>query len=361
MWRRQLLQYFPGLELLPRGCYVVGGAVRDLILERPPLDVDVASAEPLEAAHAISSRVIRLGDESHLTAWRVVLPPERGGHVYDFAALEGGAIETDLARRDFTVNAMAVDLDRDTLIDPFGGREDARSRMVRMVAASNFDDDPLRVLKGVRMAVRYGMEIDPATLEAMRERAPRVPDVAEERVTYELSLILSSNRFRRAVSLLSKTSLAASLGLQVGEFHADDVSLAGALAILVADPRAYGRRWRWSEAVTRETLALGQLIERHDRLALFDAGERVARQLPPVLRALGREESLDFPDFAITPLLSGNEIASFAGIEPGPQLGRIKRALVEAQVSREVATRDEAVAFVAAKATAETRGVTEPE
>lgn len=351
MWRERLTRDFPGLEKLPRGCFVVGGAVRDLILERQPLDVDIASADPLAAAHSISRRVIRLGNEEHLSAYRVVLPAEKGGHSYDFAALEGGEIATDLARRDFTVNAMAIDLDRDELLDPFDGKGDALARVVRMVDPSNFDDDPLRVLKGVRMAVKYGLSIEPGTLAAMRARAPMIATVAEERVTYELSLILSANALRKARALLESTGLAAALGLEMREVASDEISLAGALALLIKDPRAYGKRWRWSEAVTRQTIALQQLMVKHDRLDLFDAGDEVARQLPALLRAIGREEALDWPDFATRPLLTGEEIASLAALEPGPQLGKVKRALLEAQVMGAVTTKDEATAFVAARAT----------
>jgi len=98
----------------------------------------------------LGRNVIRLGREEHLSAWRVV----DGPHVYDFAALLDGSIDADLARRDFTVNAMAVDLNTGVLLDPHDGRADLSRRLVRMINASNFDDDPLRVLKAVRMAVR---------------------------------------------------------------------------------------------------------------------------------------------------------------------------------------------------------------
>ncbi|HEX2121553.1 MAG TPA: hypothetical protein VHL59_07920, partial [Thermoanaerobaculia bacterium] len=208
--------------------------------------------------------------------------------------------------------------------------------LVRMVRAENFDDDPLRTLKGVRMAVKYGFEVEPATLEAIRARADRIAEVASERVTYELSVIFSSDQFRKAVDLLRRTGLARPLGLRTREFHADDVSLAGALALLYDEPRS------------RDALTLQRLIEHHDRVALYDAGDAIARQLPAVLRALGRDDALDWPDFSIRSLLTGEEIAALKQIEPGPELGRIKRALLEAQIRGEVRTKEEARAFVAA-------------
>jgi tRNA nucleotidyltransferase/poly(A) polymerase len=344
-WRDELLRRFPKLDRLGPDAYVVGGAIRDLLAGREPADVDVACLDPLAAAKRIRDRVIRLGDDGHLTAWRVV----DGAHTYDFAALLDDAIEPDLARRDFTVNAMAVDLGRDVLLDPHGGQADLDKRLVRMVQASNFDDDPLRTLKGVRMAVRYDMTLEPATLEAIRLRAPRIADVAVERVSYELSVILSSNAFRRGVDLLAQTGLAEPLGLRIGDVHADDVPLAAALAILVADPKQQARRWRWSAGLLRDVQTLQQLAGSHDRMELYDAGPELAQQLEPLLRALGRDSALDLPDFSIRPLLTGEQIAELTTLPPGPELGALKRALLEAQVRGEVRTREEGERFVRAR------------
>jgi hypothetical protein len=337
-WRDELTRRFPKLARLDPDSYIVGGAIRDLLLGREPADVDVACLDPLAAAKKIRDRVIRLGDAEHLSAYRVV----DNEHVYDFAELLDHDLDADLARRDFTVNAMAVALADDALIDPHGGRRDLELRLVRMVRASNFDDDPLRTLKGVRMAVKYGFALDEATLEAIRERAPRIRDVAAERVVYELSVILSSNAFSRAVDLLDRTGLAAALGLNGIQAPADDLSLAASYALLVDDPRAYGEQWKWSELLIREVLTLQRLMQHHDRQALYDAGETIARQLPPLLP----DQDLDWPDFAIKALLTGEEIAQLTGIAPGKELGDLKRKLVEAQVRGAVRTREDAMRFV---------------
>jgi hypothetical protein len=333
--RDELLRRFPALAKLPPRSYVVGGAIRDLLLGREPLDVDVACDDAASVARSIRKNVVTLGRE--LTAYRII----HRDRIYDFADTLDGDIARDLRRRDFTVNAMAIDLASGELLDPFDGQRDVRERIVRMVDPKNFDDDPLRVLKGVRMAVKYGFEIEPATHEAMRARASTIANVAAERVTVELSMILSSNAFRRAVALLRDFPL-----FDGGDFHADDVSLAGSYALLAKDARAFAERWRWSESLLREVLTLQRLIEHHDRIALFDAGEKIARQLPAVLRALGRDETLDWPDFTIAPLLTGDEIALVASLPPGRELGARKRALVEAQVKGDVTTREEAEAFV---------------
>lgn len=344
-WREELTRRFPALAKLGSDCFIVGGAVRDLLLGREPADADVACTDPEATARTIRNRVIRLGDQEQLSAYRVV----DGEHTYDFAEIVGGDIETDLARRDFTMNAMAVDLTHDRLLDPHGGQRDITARLVRMVKPSNFDDDPLRMLKGVRMAVTYDFAIETETLEAIRARAPRIVEVAVERVMFELSLILSARKLGTAVDLLQRTGLAQPLGLERRALSpsAHDVSLAGAYALLIEDPRAHAERWRWSADLLRDVLTLQRLIDTHDRIALYDAGENVAMQLPAVLRAFGRDDRLDLPDFSTRTLLGGEEIARLRGIEPGQELGRIKRALLEAQLRGEVTTREDAERFVA--------------
>jgi len=343
--RDELLRLFPRLRQLPSDCFVVGGAVRDLIIGTAPADVDVACLDPLACARLLRRKVIRLGREEHLSAYRVV----DGAHVYDFAALLDGEIDADLARRDFTVNAMAVELQSGALLDPHDGQGDLKRRTVRMINAANFDDDPLRMLKAVRMAVRFDFSVDEKTLAAIRERAARIGEVAAERVAYELTVILSTNQFRRATALLHESQLDVPLfgrSVDASSFHADDVPFAAALAILASDARAFVKRWRLSDALMRDIQALQRLVVSHSLYELYEAGERVATELPPMLRALGCDDRIVLPDFAMRPLLTGDEIAQIAGIAAGPRVGVLKRALLEAELEKKVATREEAEEFV---------------
>jgi tRNA nucleotidyltransferase/poly(A) polymerase len=345
-----LLRSFPALERIPPGNYVVGGAIRDLIRGAQPLDVDIASPDPLPTARLIASRVIRLGTGDHLSAWRVV----GGEHVYDVAQILDGSIAADLARRDFTVNAMAVDLGSGELLDLHGGQRDLRSRLVRMIDASNFDDDPLRMLKAVRMAVVLRFAIDEPTMEAIRVRAESLVKVAAERVAYELQVIFSAGAFRTAVGLLHRTGLDAVLFgrlLDAAAYHADDLTLAASYVLLVRDPREFARRWRWSANLLHEVTTLQSLIDHHDAIALYDAGASIAAQLPALLRAIGKELAVPTRDlFAIRPLLTGEDISEMTGIPPGPELGARKRSLLEAQIRGEVRTRAEAERFVRERA-----------
>jgi len=346
--RDTLLRLFPRLRDLPLDAYVVGGAVRDLIFGVAPADVDVACLDPLACARVLRRKVIRLGREEHLSAYRVV----DGPHVYDFAALLDGSIDADLARRDFTVNAMAIDLSSCDLLDPHDGRGDLQRRLVRMIDASNFDDDPLRMLKAVRMAVRFDFRIDEATLAAIRPRAARIAGVSVERVAYELTVIFSANAFRRAVALLHETGLDVPIfGRAITEtFHSDDVPLAAALALLAGDAHSFAKRWRLSDALMHEIQILQRLRENHSLFDLYDAGERVAHELPPLLRALGHDDAVALPDFAMQPLLTGDEIASIAGIAPGPRVGVLKRALLEAELEGRITTREKAEDFIRGQA-----------
>lgn len=341
-WLDEILQRFPLLKRVSpkHGVYAVGGLVRDLLVNIEPNDADVACADALACAQSLGRKVITLGRD-HLSAYRIV----DGGHIYDFAPLLAGDIGIDLARRDFTVNAMAVDLASGELLDPFDGRGDLQRRLVRMVDPKNFDDDPLRMLKGVRMVVKYRYDFDPATLDAIRARAATITSVAVERVTAELEMIFSAGQFRRALALLRETGLDAPLfGFEVdaAQWHADDVSLAGAYALLFRDPHPFA----WCVPLLREITTLQRLLADPSLYELYDAGETLARQLPPMLRALGRDANVAMPDFATTSLLAGNEIAALLGEKPGPRVGQLKRALLEAQLHGEVTTREEAERFV---------------
>ena len=124
--------------------------------------------------------------------------------------------------------------------------------------------------------------------------------------------------------------------------------LAAAFAILVDDPPSFGERWKWSDALRRDVATLQRIASEHSLMSLYDAGARLAAQLPPMLRALGHDDAVVMPDFSVKPLLTGDEIARLAKIEPGPRVGALKRALLEAQLRGEVQTRDEAERFVTA-------------
>ncbi len=95
-------------------------------------------------------------------------------------------VETDLGRRDFTINAMAIDLANGRLLDPFGGHEDLQQRRLRQVSMVAFPEDPLRMLRGIQLAARFALQIEPATRESMQTHAAAITTVAPERIAEEL-------------------------------------------------------------------------------------------------------------------------------------------------------------------------------
>src|SRR5262245_28109227 len=174
---------------------VVGGTVRDALLGRPDADVDLAVPRgALEVGERIAAR---------LDATLVVLDAERGavrvaapGLQLDISDFRAATLAEDLAARDFTVNALAVDLERlltagrAPIVDPTGGLADLRTRRLRPAGRTVLADDPLRVLRGVRLEATLAMRPPPATLRAMRAAASGLARVAGERVRDELVALL---------------------------------------------------------------------------------------------------------------------------------------------------------------------------
>ncbi|MDI6857610.1 MAG: HD domain-containing protein [Dehalococcoidia bacterium] len=196
--------------------YLVGGFLRDLILGRPTGDIDIAlTGDALKlsrlAADALHGHWVPLHEE-HAVA-RTVLPQRAAVRYVDVAALRGGSIETDLASRDFTIDAMALPLDatgkgsRDALIDPFGGRDDLDSGTIRAVGSTVFRDDGLRLLRAVRLAAELDFSIEPLTAALIERDASHLTDAARERQRDELVRTLLTPRSAAALRLADRLGL----------------------------------------------------------------------------------------------------------------------------------------------------------
>ena len=133
----------------------------------------------------------------HHGGWRVALDD---GRTVDFLPLQGGSIEADLGTRDFAINAIAVPLAGGEALDPYQGRTDLERGVVRVVSSRVFDDDPLRLLRAVRMEDELGFRLDPKAEALVRERAPLVTQPAGERVLDELRRI-SADGYERLADL----------------------------------------------------------------------------------------------------------------------------------------------------------------
>jgi tRNA nucleotidyltransferase/poly(A) polymerase len=174
----------------------VGGYVRDRLLGRESHDVDFAvEGDALGLARAVADWM--RGSFVHLDAERgmarVVTRDEHGQRVFvDFAVLQGRDITVDLSRRDFTIDAIALDInDFSRFIDPYDGRGDLEAGLVRAVSEGAFRDDPLRTLRAVRLAAELNLRVEPRTEERIRRGAGLIASVAAERVRDELSKTLA--------------------------------------------------------------------------------------------------------------------------------------------------------------------------
>jgi tRNA nucleotidyltransferase/poly(A) polymerase len=171
--------------------WLVGGAIRDALLGRVIHDYDVvvdrdAIAIAREAAARLNAPMYIL-DAERDTA-RIVVRDAQGRRTYlDIARLRAANLESDLADRDFTINAIAIDRDApDALIDPFGGQRDASIRSVRMLGERSLQNDPVRMLRAVRLSASLAFEIEGNTAARIRELAPRVLHASAERIRDEL-------------------------------------------------------------------------------------------------------------------------------------------------------------------------------
>ena len=187
--------------------YLVGGSVRDTLLGLPTHDLDFAlSGDVLALARGVANLLNGAYyplDEVRQTG-RVILSDRSGQRqVLDFAALRGSDLEADLRGRDFTINAMAVALDApQALLDPTGGAADLSAKRLRACSPTSLEDDPLRILRGVRLAANLQLNIELSTRQWMRQAAPSLERVSPERVRDELFRILDGRRPDLAIRAL---------------------------------------------------------------------------------------------------------------------------------------------------------------
>ncbi len=198
--------------------YFAGGCVRDRLLDRPPLDWDVATAAPPEVVRQLFPRTVPVGVQ-----FGVVLVVVQGARFEvatfrsDAAYVDGrrptavhfGSAEDDARRRDFTINALFQDPISGAIHDFVGGVADLRAGVIRAIgdASARIAEDRLRMLRAVRFAARFRFAIEPATLAAVRSAAPSVTDMAAERIGDEIVKLLTEGQARRGFELLAETGL----------------------------------------------------------------------------------------------------------------------------------------------------------
>lgn len=385
----------------PAPCHLVGGALRDRLLGRHGYDLDAVVAGSGEGvarrlAAELPARLVRLGGD-RFAAFRLV------GSAFTLDLWDRGSasLDADLARRDFTVNAFAVDAGSGRLADPFDGVGDCRRRRLRATTPRVLAEDPLRVVRLVRFAATLdGFRPDAETVALAQAAAPGLVAVAAERVREEMAKVLAAPDFAAGFELMAGLNLYPGLLLaRPGEPAADggaggavarleellaegdtapptdrvvarlavlfrSAGGADASALLAAYRRAgylaagpatvchrllalerlpsgepAERRFlhRWGELWTTATVYLGAAGEPPPAAADW---RRLVTRLTTLAAVHGQEL------FAPRPLLDGHQIQRLTGLAPSPRLGRLARRLLVAQVEGRVRDRREAEALL---------------
>lgn len=213
--------------------WLVGGAVRDRVLGRPTADYDLAlqgDARRLARALAHSTNAHAFALSETFGVWRVVDRDHRWQ--VDVLPVVGPSIESDLAGRDLTINAIAERLHGGGYVDPFGGLDDLRWRRLRMVSPQAFVADPLRTLRLARLACELGFEVEAETAAAAKRGSAGLQGVAPERVFAELKRIVIADRALEGLALMDALGvtdivlpeLSRMRGVEQSPFHHLDVS-----------------------------------------------------------------------------------------------------------------------------------------
>jgi Poly A polymerase head domain len=317
--------------------WVVGGAVRDESLGRPLVDVDVALRQPEAAARSFSRRSGGAPfplSERH-AAWRVALAD---GRTVDFTPLRD-TIEDDLSTRDFSINAIAERVGSDDYVDPYNGFGDLAAKRIRAVKDSVFEDDPLRLLRAVRLEDELDFRMVPETEELVRRSAELVTQPAGERILAELRR-LSAGGYRRLDSLGLLGPLGGRIDDRLDRWDLPEYRL---VAVLREDLR----RLPISNELRRFAGALlragqpgedARSIHRFRRASEPWSLEALAYVGAPELA--GAIEKARRSDPA-EPLVRGDELE----LPPGPEIGRLLAEIEEERAAGTIATKEEALDY----------------
>ncbi len=362
--------------------YLVGGPVRDLLLDLPPGDLDVAvEGDALDLASALASakggrlvRHARFGTASVSTDGAHVDLATARSETYEtpgaLPTVHPSSIDDDLHRRDFTINAMALALNgagAGRLLDPAGGRANLDAGLVRVLHDASFQDDATRILRAVRYEARFGFRIEEATHDLLVRDLPYLETISAARVHQELDLTLAEPEPEHA--LLRLAGLGALLVLHPAlRFDSELAAAFGPLREIAprAVPAAYWPLLLWHAAGPASEAVV-------TRLALTRPQANAVRALPELRRlaerAAGARPSADAGHFAgqpatavwalaaagsgaekeqaqaymiryrnIRPILRGNDLHTL-GVPPGKPVGEVLTLLRAAKLDGEVRTR----------------------
>jgi tRNA nucleotidyltransferase (CCA-adding enzyme) len=343
-------------EVSRQPVYLVGGAVRDLLLGHPGADVDLmvegdarALAAQLGGANSEHERfgTVKVDVEGHeidVVGARTETYPEPGALP---VVTPAESIEEDLARRDFTINAMAIPLQGELrLIDPHGGRSDLEQGLLRVLHDRSFIDDPTRAIRAARYASRFGFELEPKTEELLRQAD--LTTVSADRRRAELERLAAEENACDGFELLADWGV---IDLRVG-----GIELMQAVDTLLKTPH-------WDEAVPREraltAAALGPPGAEEVLASMWapkpGEGVELAERRDPVELILARAMGAGWLDHYLTSWrqidleIDGDDLIA-AGVEQGPAVGRGLRAARHKKLEGEISGREEELATALAAA-----------
>ena len=317
--------------------WVVGGAVRDHALDRPIVDVDIAVREPRTAARKLAKHAGGapfLLSERH-GAWRVALD---GGRTVDFTPLPG-PIEDDLAKRDFTINAIAERVGSDEFRDPYNGFGDLAGSRIRALQDGVFEDDPLRLLRAVRLEDELGFRIVPETEELIRRQVELVTEPAGERILAELRR-LSAGGYRRLDGLGLLAPLGGRIDDRLDRWDSPDYRLVAVFGDELRrlpvsnDLRRFAAALLRAETPEPDARAIHRFRRATEPWALEALAFAGASELAPAIEEARANDPAE-------PLLRGDEL----DLPPGPEIGRLLAEIEEERAAGTIATREEALDY----------------
>ncbi len=369
-----------------RRAYLVGGVVRDLLLGADGLDLDiVVEGDARETARGLAAD---LGGTVKTHDRFLTATVSAGAVRADFATarreryarpgalptVQAADLDADLARRDFTVNAMAASLHPQRfgdVIDPHDGRADLDAGLIRVLHERSFVDDATRILRACRYAARFGFALEPETERLMREGAGRLRTISGSRVRHELERTLEETAPGAAFELAERLGALEALhpAFRLGTATARALDQAGGTGLGFAilgtglseeTAAALAKRLAAPVSVRRAMTDAARLAAGLDALAAPDLkNSEVHAALSPYVPDALLACRLTAPDGImaeriddftrrladVRPTLGGDDLIAL-GVEPGPRIGRLLAELLRARLDGEVVTRDDEIEAV---------------
>ena len=365
--------------------YFVGGSVRDAILGRPIHDVDIATSAYPEETKQVFARTIDVGiehgtvlvlhgqQEYEITTFRtedIYVDYRRPSQVSFVRSLE-----EDLKRRDFTVNAFALS-DKAQIVDLFSGLADLENKVLRAVglAQERFNEDALRIMRGFRFAASLDFDIEEATFEAMKERAPLLEKISVERIFIEFDKLLTADFWRKGLEKLIASEayqylpdlqdkgacLQTLLDRLNPDFRFQSSEQAWTMLIIALEEKegkTFLKKWKTSNDFQK---AVSNLVSAYrsreqasaDCFLTYQYGLETLSLVEELRQAQGLSveiEEIKALDAALPihdkheMVVNGGTLIQELGLKPGPELGRILQLVEEAIVSGNLSNEKEAI------------------